>query len=72
MPYIRTFLLILLIILCVHPLAIAQEPQGRISGKILNPEKEPSEYSTVVLMNRDSVFMAGTLSGPDGSFLFDG
>lgn len=67
----RRSLLLLLIFLCVHPHAIAQESKGRISGTVLNPEREPSEYSTVVLMNRDSVFLTGTLTAPDGSYLFD-
>ncbi|MFC2089832.1 TonB-dependent receptor domain-containing protein [Bacteroidota bacterium] len=45
--------------------------QAQIKGIVYTPQNEPSEYSTVVLMNQDSVFMNGTLSGPDGTFLFD-
>lgn len=48
-----------------------QEKQSIISGQVFNTENQPAEYSTVVLMNQDSVFMKGTLSGSDGGFLFD-
>ena len=44
---------------------------GRIKGFVFNPEDEPAEYSTVVLMDHDSVFMDGTLTGPEGMFLFE-
>jgi iron complex outermembrane receptor protein len=49
----------------------AQTSTGQISGIVLSPENEPSEYSTVVLMNKDSVFMKGALSDTDGAYLFD-
>jgi len=48
-----------------------QEKQSIIRGFVFNTENEPAEYSTVVLMNQDSVFMKGTLSGSDGGFHFD-
>lgn len=50
----------------------AQSGSARISGNVLNPENEPSEYSTVVLMNQDSVFMKGGLSDFSGAYVFDG
>lgn len=49
----------------------AQEKQSLITGSVLNPDNEPAEYSTVVLTNQDTVFMKGTLSGPDGNFIFN-
>lgn len=49
----------------------AQEKQSLISGTVLNPENEPAEYSTIVLTNQDTVFMKGTLSGPDGNWVFN-
>ena len=49
----------------------AQEKHSLISGSLLNPVNEPAEYSTVVLTNQDTVFMKGTLSGPDGDFVFN-
>ena len=50
---------------------LSQEKQSIINGFVYNPEQEPAEYSTVVLMNQDSVFMNGALTGIDGSFSFD-
>lgn len=49
----------------------AQETRSRIKGAVFNPDREPAEYSTVVLMNQDSVFMSGTLSGADGAYQFE-
>lgn len=52
--------------------AYAQSGSARISGKVLNPDNAPSEYSTVVLMNQDSVFMKGGLSDTNGAYQFSG
>jgi len=49
----------------------AQQKLSLISGSVLNPDNEPAEYSTIVLTNQDTVFMKGTLSGPEGQFVFD-
>ncbi len=49
----------------------SQDKQSLVTGYLLNPSNEPAEYSTVVLTNQDTVFMKGTLSGPDGSFVFN-
>ncbi len=49
----------------------AQENKTGINGIVMTPENEPSQFSTIVLMNKDSVFMKGTLSTNDGSFLFE-
>lgn len=49
----------------------AQENHGKITGSIYTPDKTPSEYSTAVLMNQDSVFIGGTMSHSDGSFVLD-
>ncbi len=64
--------LLLLLLTCFWSPVFAQVNQGRIKGFVYNPDKQPSEYSTVVLMNKDSVFMKGGLSATDGSFLFEG
>ena len=71
MKLLRISSLVLCCTLYFLPDGSAQENQSQIRGTVFNPEREPSEYSTVVLMNQDSVFMSGSLSGPDGSFLFD-
>jgi outer membrane receptor protein involved in Fe transport len=49
----------------------AQTNQAQIKGFIYSLENEPSQFSTVVLMNQDSVFMKGTLSLNDGSFILE-
>jgi hypothetical protein len=49
----------------------SQTNQAQLKGVVYGADKEPSQFSTVVLMNNDSVFMKGTLSNNDGSFLFD-
>lgn len=52
-------------------LQVSGQVNGTIHGLIFNPDGAPSQYSTVVLMNQDSVFVKGTLSENDGSFIFD-
>jgi iron complex outermembrane recepter protein len=49
----------------------SQSNLPQIKGIIYGSDKEPSQFSTVVLMNNDSVFMKGTLSNSDGSFLLE-
>lgn len=49
----------------------SQTNLSQVKGVVYGADKEPSQFSTVVLMNKDSVFMKGTLSNNDGSFLFD-
>ena len=65
---------VIFIIIAFGLITYGQAPENlsQIKGYVYNPENKPSEYSTIVLMNKDSVFMKGTLSGEDGSFLFDG
>ena len=64
----------LLIILTIQTLSYGQAGGGSsvIKGFVFDPDNQPAEYSTVVLMNQDSVFMKGTLTAENGSFLFDG
>ncbi len=61
-----------LLIVAFFQTEIRAQGNAQIRGSVFNPDQEPSEYSTIVLMNHDSVFMDGGLSGPDGNFLFDG
>jgi iron complex outermembrane receptor protein len=64
--------ILLLFILLVFGLnARAQTESSSIKGAVYSQDSEPAMYSTVVLMNRDSVFMSGTLSDDAGSFRFD-
>jgi hypothetical protein len=55
----------------ISTIGYSQTNQSQVKGVIYGADKEPSQFSTVVLMNKDSVFMKGTLSNNDGSFLFD-
>ncbi len=64
------FLLFTIAILS-YSFGFTQSNQVQLKGFIYGPDKEPSQFSTVVLMNKDSVFMKGTLSSNDGSFLFE-
>jgi hypothetical protein len=64
------FLLFLITVLFSN-IGFSQTNQGRLKGFVYGPDREPSQFSTVVLMNKDSVFMKGTLSANDGSFLFE-
>jgi hypothetical protein len=49
----------------------SQSNPAQLKGVVYGSDKKPSQFSTVVLMNQDSVFMKGTLSSNDGSFLFE-
>ncbi|MGC9343932.1 MAG: carboxypeptidase regulatory-like domain-containing protein, partial [Bacteroidales bacterium] len=64
-------LLFLLALSTLSPL-MGQPGDGKISGYVFNAENEPAMYSTVILMNTDSVFIQGTLSQTDGSYLLEG
>ena len=61
---------IILAFLFHHQHACGQTNKGTIKGYVFDPENKPALYSTVVLMNKDSVFIGGTLSSDDGSFEF--
>lgn len=63
--------LFIVILIAVSSNIYSQANTSSIRGTVYNPDNEPSEYSTAVLMNQDSVFMGGTLSGGDGSFFID-
>jgi iron complex outermembrane recepter protein len=52
-------------------LALGQQNETQIKGYIFSPENTPAMYSTVILLNQDSVFMKGAFSQDDGSFVFD-
>ena len=62
---------LLIILLFSNSKLNAQQNQSQISGYALNPEGNPALYSTVVLLNKDSVQIKGVLSGEDGSFVLD-
>ena len=63
------------ILLIVFPflsnMLMAQQNQTQISGYVFNPDNEPAMYSTVVLLNKDSVLVKGAFSQEDGSFVLE-
>ena len=69
-PY-RFPILLFIFTFCFFSYGQAQVNQGLIRGYVYNTDNQPAEFSTVVLMNKDSVFMKGTLSGEDGAFFFE-
>jgi hypothetical protein len=48
-----------------------QTDNAQIMGIILNPSKEPVMYSTVMLLNEDSILVKGAFSQQDGSFIIE-
>ncbi len=63
--------LLFLLFSCISHISIAQENNSQITGAVMNPAGEPAAYSTVILLNQDSVFMKGTLSQTDGAFVLE-
>ena len=66
--YISVFVIILP---CFNFTLVAQQNQAQISGYVYDPENLPALYSTVVLLNKDSVLIKGALSQEDGSFVLE-
>jgi len=49
----------------------AQSNKAQIKGYVYNPDNAPALYSTIILMNPDSVSMKGTLAQTDGLFVLE-
>lgn len=71
MKHYKIYLILLIITTYFSSSGFAQSNQSQLKGLVYGSDKKPSQFSTVVLMNQDSVFMIGTLSSNDGSFLFE-
>jgi iron complex outermembrane recepter protein len=71
MKALRYTSIILIIFPFLSNMLLAQQNQAQISGYVYNPDKEPALYSTVMLLNKDSVLVKGALSNEDGSFLME-
>ena len=67
----NTVLLLVLLLLLTYQNVYSQSSQSAIQGVVFNTENKPAIYSTAVLMNKDSVFMSGSLIGEDGIFRFE-
>lgn len=63
------------ILLIIFPffsnMLMAQQNQTQISGYVYNSDREPALYSTIMLLNKDSVLIKGTFSEEDGLFLLE-
>jgi iron complex outermembrane recepter protein len=66
----RYFILSIFILLQGH-LSMAQQNQANISGYVYNPDNEPAMYSTIMLLDKDSVLVKGAFSQEDGSFVLE-
>ncbi len=64
-------ILLFIIILFASLTSRAQENKAQIKGYVFDSKNEPAIYATVILMNKDSVFMNGTLSSENGSYVLD-
>ncbi|MFO7601404.1 MAG: TonB-dependent receptor [Candidatus Desulfacyla sp.] len=68
MNHFKQYLLCAAASLCGIVSAQAQQNSSKIIGYVFDPDNNPALYSTVILMNSDSVFMKGTLSSTEGFF----
>ena len=64
-------LIVLFIILFTGLASRAQENKAQIKGYVFDSKNAPAMFATVILMNKDSVFMNGTLSAENGSYVLD-
>ncbi|MFP4367839.1 MAG: outer membrane beta-barrel protein [Bacteroidales bacterium] len=71
MKPLKYIFLSIIIIVCFSHFSEAQEGNARISGVILNPDNHPAMYSTVILLNEDSILIKGAFSQEDGSFVIE-
>jgi iron complex outermembrane recepter protein len=51
--------------------ALAQQGDSQIHGSVFGPGNEPVMYSTIMLLNKDSVLVKGTLSSEEGLFVLE-
>jgi len=63
--------ILLLSVLCFIQKVMAQQGVAQVHGSVFGPGDEPAMYSTIVLLNKDSVLVKGALSQPDGIFVID-
>ncbi len=57
--------------MCFGQSALSQQGDAQISGVVFNPDDQPAMYSTVILLNEDSVLVKGDFSQQDGSFVIE-
>lgn len=71
MKLIKYTAILLFSILSFGHFTFAQQIGAQVHGSVFGPENEPAMYSTIVLLNKDSVLVSGTLSQPDGIFVIE-
>lgn len=55
----------------IHINCWANEGNIVITGTVFTADNEPARYSTITLLNEDSVLIGGTLSQEDGNFILE-
>lgn len=71
MNQLRYTLLFLILYLSFGFSGLAQLSNAQIRGFVYAPDNQPAVYSTIVLLNQDTVVVKGTFSLDDGSFMID-
>lgn len=64
-------LLLFLPILFFTNHALSQQGNSEIHGSVFGPGNEPAMFSTIMLLNQDSVLVKGTLSSEQGVFVLE-
>lgn len=71
MSILKYFTLYLLFTLYILQPLFSQKIDSQIKGIVYGPDNEPAMYSTIMLLNKDSVLIGGTLSKEDGTFVIE-
>jgi len=71
MRFLKYTTILLLTMLLIGQIAQAQQGVAQVQGSVFGPDDEPAMYSTIMLLNKDSVLVKGALSQPDGIFVID-
>lgn len=70
MKYFKIIIISFISLFCFNHQAPAKENKTQIIGFIYGPYIIPAIYTTVLLLNKDTVLIRGTFSQKDGSFVF--
>lgn len=71
MKHLVHILCLKILFMCFSQSALSQEGNAQITGVALNPDGLPAMYSTVMLLNEDSVLVKGAFSQEDGTFVIE-
>ncbi len=71
MKFLKYAALFLVLLLFINKPGWAQDGKNQIYGSVYGSDNEPAMFSTVMLLNRDSVLIGGALTKEDGSFVID-